>query len=137
MKGDAYTPGLAKEALVRGANQLLGYLAGPMSSDPEGFAMKAAHLSRNLTQRFGVQFFVPHSCVLLQKHAPRTVEEWLEMDGAILRRCDFLYLMDGWQDSIGAKAEFDIALRFGLRIVYTPEDLEAFLVNRAMEQRQA
>ncbi len=126
MKGDAYTVGLAEDALLRGSRQLLGYLAGPMSADPEGFAMKAAHLSRNLTQRFGVQFFVPHGCVLLHKHAPRSVEEWLEMDGAVLARCDFIYLMDGWEQSIGASAECGF---LGLPTFTSPADLRLWLTE--------
>lgn len=122
-----YTVELAEDALLRGARQLLGYMAGPMSADPEGYAMKAAHLSRNLTQRFGVQFFVPHGCVLLQKHAPRSVDEWLEMDGAILSRCDFVYMMDGWEDSIGAQAEYCFCGKPSLR---NPGELKDWLTMR-------
>lgn len=128
-----YTVELAEDALLRGARQMLGYMAGPMSADPEGYAMKAAHLSRNLTQRFGVQFFVPHGCVLLQKYAPRSVEEWLEMDGAILSRCDFVYMMDGWEDSIGARAEY----RFGnLPTICSPGELKGWLMLKANARHQ-
>ena len=35
---------------------------------------------------------------------------------AILGKCDAIYLLEGWGDSIGARAEYSLAVKLGLEI---------------------
>jgi len=43
---------------------------------------------------------------------------WLEGDLEMLRRCDVIYMMKGWQDSEGARAELNHAMLWGTEILY-------------------
>jgi len=45
-------------------------------------------------------------------------EVWLAGDLEILRRCDVLFAMPGWEKSEGARAEVAEAIRLGLEIIY-------------------
>ena len=45
-------------------------------------------------------------------------EDWLSIDLSLLRVCDAIYMMDGWQDSKGSNREYGFALGLGLKIMY-------------------
>ncbi|HIF3098365.1 TPA: DUF4406 domain-containing protein [Salmonella enterica] len=49
-----------------------------------------------------------------------TYEHYMDIGLAMLRGADEIYLLDGWEDSEGAKREFSLARRLGLTIS-TPE----------------
>ena len=54
--------------------------------------------------------------------AETTYEEFMKIDLFLLSMCDAIYLLDGWEDSKGAKAEFQKAKELGLEIHYeTPQ----------------
>lgn len=44
-------------------------------------------------------------------------EVWLEGDMEILRRCDAIYMCEGWHKSVGATAEYELAKELGLQII--------------------
>lgn len=44
---------------------------------------------------------------------------WLAGDLEILRRCDAIYMLPGWENSEGASAEFTVAKHAGLEILST------------------
>jgi hypothetical protein len=43
---------------------------------------------------------------------------FLDGDLEILSRCDAIFMLKGWRESEGAKAELDLAKRLGLEISY-------------------
>ncbi len=43
---------------------------------------------------------------------------WLAGDLELLRRCDAIYMLGGWENSEGAKAELKLAEKLGLEIIY-------------------
>lgn len=45
-------------------------------------------------------------------------DTWLKGDLEILKRCDAIVMMYGWELSSGAKAEHEIAKEIGLSIIY-------------------
>ena len=47
-----------------------------------------------------------------------TNEEILKVNIAALSVCDGIYLLDGWEDSKGATAEYDYAVKNGKKIFY-------------------
>ncbi len=48
---------------------------------------------------------------------------WLEGDLEILKRCDAIYMLTGWTDSEGSRAEFQLAKDMGKDIYYEIDDL--------------
>lgn len=45
-------------------------------------------------------------------------EVWLEGDLEILKRCDAIYMVSGWQKSKGATRELQLAKQIGLEVIY-------------------
>jgi hypothetical protein len=50
-------------------------------------------------------------------------EVWLQGDFELLRRCDALYLVAGWERSAGAQGEYSLAAELGLPI-FRPAERE-------------
>lgn len=45
-------------------------------------------------------------------------ETWLDGDIEILKRCDVIVMMRGWENSTGARAERNMAVVEGIEIIY-------------------
>lgn len=43
---------------------------------------------------------------------------WLNGDLELVRRCDAMYVLTGWEDSNGTKAEIALAERLGMEVIY-------------------
>ncbi len=46
---------------------------------------------------------------------------WLVVDSELLRRCDAIYMLEGWPKSKGACAEYRLAAKLGKEIIYEDE----------------
>lgn len=57
-------------------------------------------------------------------------EVWLEGDLELMRRCDAVLLVEGWQRSSGTLAEIDAAEAVGLPVFTHLEELDAWLSTR-------
>lgn len=47
---------------------------------------------------------------------------WLEGDLELVKRCDTIYMLTGWQQSEGSIQEHDTAIDYGLTVIYQDED---------------
>lgn len=47
-----------------------------------------------------------------------TWEEWMSIDIGLLKVCDAIYMMKGWQDSRGANREYGFALGRGMKVIF-------------------
>jgi hypothetical protein len=47
---------------------------------------------------------------------------WLEGDLEILKRCDAIYMLDGWEDSEGARKELGLAIKLGKKSYFEVDD---------------
>ena len=47
-----------------------------------------------------------------------TYDEYMAMSFAMMDLCDGIYMLDGWENSKGAKMEFERAVKNGLNIIY-------------------
>lgn len=54
-------------------------------------------------------------------HTDMSSEEWLSVDLALLRVCDAIYMLKGWQDSRGANRELGFALGAKMKVMYEEE----------------
>jgi len=84
----------------------------------ETFALAAAGL--------GVVALCPHS---MNRYFDGTLTDayWLEATAVLLLRADALLLIPGWQDSVGATAERDLAAERGIPLLYGLEELKKWL----------
>lgn len=83
------------------------YVSGPISNAPDYLINFAGAKSRLL--RCGYEVVNPaQMCLSL----PNTFShnEYMEVCMAALKACDTIYLLNGWQNSVGAKIEAEYAL---------------------------
>ena len=99
------------------------YIAGPYG-DSGGYLAIERNIARAreaavfLAER-GIGFFCPHlnsahfECIIEQP-----TEFWYEMDLRLLDACDAILMVEGWQNSNGARAELERAQRLGLPVLH-------------------
>ena len=51
--------------------------------------------------------------------------QWAEFDRAVIAACSTFYvlMLDGWEQSVGIKAELEIARGLGLRVVFAAKEM--------------
>lgn len=71
----------------------------------------------------GVGYFCPHQhSAHFEVITPSVPPEyWYELDMFFLEKCDALYLLPGWEDSSGSRAEYERAREIGMPIFMTIE----------------
>ena len=65
----------------------------------------------------GYIVFCPHLSHYLHLRKYRSREFWLGYDKEWLRVCDAVFLLPGWKESEGAKEEYRLAKKLGLKIM--------------------
>lgn len=89
------------------------YIAGPMTGifklNKPAFREAAAQLQRNLGRVVLNPATLP---------AGLAQAEYMDICLAMIRSADTVYLLQGWEQSAGAQAEYHYAKKIGLRIEY-------------------
>jgi hypothetical protein len=105
------------------------YVAGPFRG-PDAWTVaqnvRRAEETALEVWRLGAACICPHAnAAHFQGTLPDHV--WLDGDLEMLRRCDAVLMVDGWGQSVGAKAEREEALRCGIPVLYSLGDLKDWL----------
>lgn len=83
------------------------YISGPISGCPDYMIRFAGAKSRLL--RCGYEVVNPAQ-MCLSLPTTLTHNQYMEICMAALKACDTIYLLNGWQNSVGAKIEAEYAL---------------------------
>ena len=83
------------------------YISGPISNAPDYLINFAGAKSRLL--RCGYEVVNPAQ-MCLSLPVSFTHDQYMEICLAALKCCDTIYLLNGWQNSVGAKIEAEYAL---------------------------
>ncbi len=76
--------------------------------------------------KMGAAVICPHANTrFFQGAAPDEV--WLNGDLEILKRCDAVFMVPGWQNSRGATAERQLALDRNIPVFTTPKEVKEWL----------
>lgn len=105
---------------------MIVYIAGPLSATVERTAEENVRSAVGVylaLSREGVTAFCPHLTALAEGAFDVPYERWMEHDFAFLERCDVVLMIEGWEQSPGARREHDLAKALGKRIIYDVEEL--------------
>ena len=98
----------------------LAYVAGPYRAETEWKVKLNIRNAERVALAYwsmGYAVICPHkNTSLMGGSLPDSV--WLEGDLEMLRRCDVIVMVPGWENSSGAKAELEEAKRLGLEVIY-------------------
>lgn len=97
------------------------YVAGPMSNLPD-FNYPAFYDAEKRLSRFG--YDVENPARHFDGDQTRPYKDYMREAVRALTRCDAIYLMDGWEQSEGARFELEVSRRIGLAVMFE-QDLEA------------
>ncbi len=102
------------------------YVAGPFRADTQWGIMQNVRKAEDaalMLWKAGYIALCPHAMTQnYQNECPDGV--WLEGCIELLRRCDAIYLVEGWQNSEGSGEELKIAKELGLAIMGNAKSLE-------------
>lgn len=84
------------------------YISGPMTGKKD-FNRPAFEAASKLVAASGFTPVLPVDFV-----DGKTYEQYLRDDLRLLLECDYIYMLDGWQESKGAKLEHMVALACGI-----------------------
>ena len=105
------------------------YIAGPMRGLPENNFSAFTEADRNLAAE-GWEVINPASLSLevggeeQLSARPMLLEALIAAELSFLRYCDAIYLLPGWEESVGAREELATALTHKLQIVVDRSDDE-------------
>lgn len=114
----------------------LCYLAGPYRSKDGVIGIRrniwcAEEVAIQLWQT-GLAVISPHkNTALLDGSAPDDV--WLKGDLEMIRRCDFIVVLPGWEKSEGTNAEIDFAHEHKIPVYYWPADKDEIIHQAQVE----
>ena len=117
-----------KNFITRKATGLI-YLACPYThKDPAVREARFKAVSKKTAEflRNGINVFSPitHSHPLVEYELPVEWSFWEKYDKAFLDVCDrlFVYMLDGWEESKGVRAEIEYMIEQGKPIIYLEVD---------------
>lgn len=104
----------------------LMYIAGPYSGTtprPVLSNVRLASAWAGLMAKRGWVPVVPHLWHYMQEEARGfSYEDWIALGLALLRRCDAILMIPGWQESTGARGELALAQKLGLKTYFCGSD---------------
>lgn len=110
-------------------NRIVAYVAGPYSGDIEGNIKRAEKVSIDLIRK-GYSVITPHkNTAHYEKYEGEGInrETWIEMDLAILRRCDILFVMEGYEGSKGTAGEIKFATENNIPVIFLNKKIMSIL----------
>ena len=98
---------------------MIAYIAGPYRAKTKLGIIRNILKARKVAKEFwskGYAVICPHMNSALMNHLPEKV--FMKGDFEILKKCDVLVVMKGWQKSEGTKREIDFAKKQGITIIW-------------------
>jgi nucleoside 2-deoxyribosyltransferase len=92
------------------------YIAGPMT----GIKKHNIPAFKKAERKFKNKGYVVLNPACLPESSEITKEQYIDIDLAMVRSSDVIYMLRGWKDSKGAFLEHAYALYLCLKIIYQP-----------------
>ncbi|HPY64450.1 MAG TPA: DUF1937 family protein [Smithellaceae bacterium] len=122
--------------MTKSPRRLLVYVSGPYTAPTYAKLnenVRAAEAAMIMLMNAGASVICPHKNTYMIDGAVSTID-LLWSDFEQIRRCDAMYVLQGWQTSLGTRMEMEIARRSGVPIFHASEDDDELLkiVKRAL-----
>ena len=95
------------------------YIAGPYTRGDTMHNIRQAIIAGSMVIAAGHYPYIPHLSGLWDLVAPRSYEDWMALDAAWLRKCDWLVALPG--ESPGVDREIVLAHQVGVAVLRLPE----------------
>jgi nucleoside 2-deoxyribosyltransferase len=109
----------------------LVYLAGPYSAEYASDLWDNVMKARDWTKRLmfiGLSVFCPHlNSMFMDGYGGMDHARFMAIDKEILKRCDGVAVMAGWEDSGGTLEEIAFATELGLPVFYLKDGLDQLM----------
>lgn len=99
------------------------YIAGPYTKGDVAVNVRNAILAAEEVSKRGHVPFIPHLTHFWHLVSPHEYQFWLHQDIHWLKACDAVLRLPG--ESSGADKEVDIAIKLGMPVYYTIDDIPA------------
>lgn len=86
------------------------YIAGRINGNPD-YKKQFADAEKKLLSQ-------GHAVINPVKNLGFSYKEYIDMGLCELMRCDAIYLLNGWMDSMGATLEYHYAITVGLKVFF-------------------
>jgi len=109
------------------------YVAGPFRHETHWGIDENVHRAKQVgiqVAQFGAMPVIPHS-MTQSFHGEGTEQFWLDGTMALLRACQAVILVRGWQRSSGTKREIEEAAKLGIPVFEQLSELHAWLTTEA------
>lgn len=102
------------------------YISGPISTrKPKEYLSHFAKIENSL-MLFAYNFTVVNPAkILAQLPIDTSYAEYMDLSMLLLSRCEYIYMLSGWENSVGARLEFRYAKDNNLTILYEDDDSSA------------
>ncbi|OCN03576.1 hypothetical protein A4S06_05290 [Erysipelotrichaceae bacterium MTC7] len=100
------------------------YLAGPITGTDD-YVERFKEVEESLTSP-GIEVVNPVTDLILD------YEEYIIRGLKMLAECDWIFMLDGWENSNGAKLEYQYAKTVGKKIVFQGDDNMNFFIEKSL-----
>lgn len=111
-------------------NGVVAYIAGPYSGDIDKNIERAEKISIELIKK-GYSVITPHKNTAYyekyEKEEGLSINTWMEMDFNIIQRCDVVFVMENWTESLGVIQEIRYAKTHDIPVIYLNEGIMRLL----------
>lgn len=113
------------------------YVAGPFRAptawEVEQNVRRAEELGLDVA-KLGCTPLIPHT-LYRYFHGQLTEEFWIDATAELVRRCDAMILVPGWERSAGTGAEINLAHSLGMPVCMTLLELQRVLITPPTESQ--
>jgi len=106
------------QEIVNNAFQVV-FISGPYRADTPRQIQRNINKAAEVALKYwkmGYAVICPHTYCIIYGECVDSV--WLEGDLEMLRRCDGIVMMEGWENSKGSEMEHAFANEFGIKVIY-------------------
>ena len=94
------------------------YVSGKMTGLSKRQILKKFNKAESLLTKKGFSVMNPAVAYYMKNIKDFSYDDWLKIDFAMLDACDAIYMLNNYEDSLGAQKELDYAIKNKKAVIY-------------------